>query len=112
MPAGNCAVRVPEQLRVIVRVQIDKARRHYQSIRVNHLVRVHSVDMTDVCYNAIFYADIALIARQSSTINDHAVLDDAIVASHDRNPLISKICTKIRINTLASQYGFACKVSF
>ncbi len=71
------ADRIPEDLRVHVGVAVDEARRHHVTLGVERFLggRGDAADLRDL---AVLDADVAAIARQSGTIDDHAVLDDEV----------------------------------
>jgi hypothetical protein len=70
--AGAGAVRVPEDLRVHVGVAVDETGRHDMTLGVDRLFRA-AAEPADLDDLAVLHTDIAAIARQPRTIDDHAV---------------------------------------
>ena len=63
MPARNRQIRVPKQLRVVMGVQVDKARHNHMPFRIQGfrpLMRLQAADLRNL---AVFHANVASIAR-------------------------------------------------
>ena len=82
LEAGAGADRIPEDLRVHVGVAVDEARRHDVALGVERLLRA-AAEAADLGDLAVLDADVAAKARQSRTVDDHAVLDDEIECHGD-----------------------------
>src|SRR6185503_11961141 len=83
VPRRQRAVRIPEELRVVVRVQVDEARRHDQAAGVDHLVGIVGAQLADLGDHPVLDAKVALEARQPAAVDDHAAADHAVEAGHD-----------------------------
>ena len=82
MPARQRAVGIPEELRVVVGVQVDEARRHDQAAGVDHLVGLVGADLADLGDHAVLDPDVAAKARQAAAVDDHAAANHAVVPGH------------------------------
>jgi len=78
MPARQGAVRVPEQLRVVVRVQIDEAGGDDEAVGVHDARTLVGIDMADFGDDARTYADVGPVAGNPSSIDDGSILDDEV----------------------------------
>ena len=88
MPAGQRAVGVPEDLGVIVGVEIDEAGSHVQAGGIDHLGRIICIDTPHGGDVAILDTDIAADTGSTRAVKDHSVLDDDVerVVSHSSSP--------------------------
>jgi len=82
VPARQRAVGIPEELRVVVRVQVDEARRHDQAAGIDRLVGFADADLADLGNHAVLDADVAAKARQAAAVDDHAAADHSIEPGH------------------------------
>ena len=83
VPARQRAVRVPEDLGVVVGVQVDEAGRHVHAAGVDDAVRVGCVDPTDGGDPAVADRHVGADAWRTGTVEDEAVLDHDVVAGHE-----------------------------
>src|SRR4029450_8411040 len=81
VPARPPAEPVPEGLSIVVRVKVDHTRRHEQPLGVDRGggSPTYFADLDD---RPVLDGDIAAIARESSSVDHHAVLDQQVVR-HD-----------------------------
>ena len=74
MPARDRAIRIPVNLRVVVCMQIDEARRNDKPRCIDHFFRVRDVDSSHLGDLAVFNSDVACDSRQASAVYDRAIL--------------------------------------
>ena len=84
MPPGDGAIRIPEHLRVVVRVQVHEAGRNDQPARVEHFRGVRCVDGPDRGDAPVLDPDVGLVARGAQPVDDGAALDNSIEFRHPR----------------------------
>ena len=82
MPSGNGEPRIPEQLRVVVSVEVDEARGHDKATRVDHLFGVVGRNAPDFGDASVFDPDVAANARGAGPIDDHSVFNDNVEFWH------------------------------
>ncbi|MBK6281237.1 MAG: hypothetical protein IPF57_25510 [Gammaproteobacteria bacterium] len=80
-PSGE--VGIPEDLRVVVRVQVDEAGRDHQSVGVDHAPGARVRDLAHARDHAVPDADVTLPARIARAVHDHAVPDDDVEFLHE-----------------------------
>jgi hypothetical protein len=78
VPARQGAVGIPEQLRVVVRVQVDETRSDDEAVGIQHLRARVGIDMADLRDDAGSNADIRPVAGNPRSIDDGSLLDDDI----------------------------------
>ena len=98
MPARQRAVGIPEELGVVVGVQVDEARRHDQAAGVDRLVGLAGADLADLGDHAVLDADVAAEARQAAAVDDHAAADHAIESGHVSSVSPSVSVTRDSVN--------------
>ena len=79
MPPGQRAVRVPEKLCVVMRVQVDEAGRDMQPVGVDHTDGIGRADVANGDDAAVSDCDVASVARHPRPVKDQAILDDDVV---------------------------------
>src|SRR6185437_8245489 len=82
VPAGQGAIRIPEDLRVIVGMQIDKPWCHNTAGGIQNTLGCLAFQAADLCDLAALDADIANITRCPRSINDRPAFDDDVIISH------------------------------
>ena len=82
MPAGHGAPRIPEQLAVVVSVQIDETRRHHLARGVDHLTAIGRVDPADLHDPTPGDPDVSLVTRRPQTVDHGPPLDHHIELRH------------------------------
>ncbi len=82
MPAGNRAVRVPSNLRIVVSMQIDEAGRDDQPVGIDDFFREARGTAADLRDLAILDEKIALKARNSGSVDDRSAFDLNVVFGH------------------------------
>ena len=87
MPAGEGAVRVPEDLGVVVRVEVDEAGGDVEAVRIEDLARVAGRDAADLGDDPVLDGDVRAVARHPRAVEDGPAADDPIVDRHGR-PLV------------------------
>ena len=75
MPSGKRAIRIPENLRVIVCVQVDEARCDNSTCSVQNAVGGLSLQAADLGDLAVLDGNVADIARRTCTVDDGAAKD-------------------------------------
>ena len=88
MPAGEGAVGIPEQLGVVVGVQVDEARRDMQAAGVDDAARVRAVEMADLGDHPVLDGDVGSIARGPRAVEDEPILDYQVISRHRAFPVI------------------------
>src|SRR2546422_5409595 len=78
VPAGAGAERVPEDLRIHVRVPVHEAGRHHLAVRIDDLARALP-DPTDRDDAAVSHADVGPVTGHARAVDHHAVLDHQVV---------------------------------
>ena len=86
MPARNSQVRVPKQLRVVMGVQIDKARHHHMPFGIQRLGALVGLNAANLRNLAVFDTNIASVTRQSRPIDNHSIFDHEIIFRHSAPP--------------------------
>src|SRR6266851_985923 len=93
MPASDRAVRIPVELRIIVRVQVDRTRSDDQAGSVKHFGRIGTLEPANFGNLAVLDPNVGTVARQLGAVDNHAVLNDRVELSHYLLLLrIVKIC--------------------
>ena len=64
-------IRIPEELRVVMRVQVDKARRDDQAVGIDHLRRFVRRDPADLGDLAVLDSDVVAETRGQRAVDDH-----------------------------------------
>ena len=82
MPAGDTAPRVPADLGVIMRVQVDEARGDDQPIRVDDLVRDAVGPSADLGDPPVLDPHVAAKARDPGPVDNRSTLDVDVVIGH------------------------------
>ena len=82
VPARDGAVRIPEQLRVVMGMQIDEAGRDDQSRGVDRLRGVGGAQPPDFRDAAVLDADVAAKARHPRSVHHHSIANDQIELRH------------------------------
>src|SRR6266852_5080223 len=82
VPARHRAVRVPEELGVIMGVQIDEAGRDVKSARVDHLFGLMRLKVAELGDLAVLDPDIGPVAWHPSAVDDRTASDDQIELRH------------------------------
>src|SRR5262245_18258775 len=90
MPPGKRAVRIPENLRVIMRVQIDKTGRDDAARSVQNTLGGFPFQAADLGDLAVLDRDVADIAGCARSIDDRATFDDNVVICHLRFSLMNR----------------------
>src|SRR5205807_8432751 len=78
VPARAGAQRVPEDLRIHVRVAVDEAGRHDPAIGVDDLAR-RFADATDGRDAPVTNGDVGSVAGKSGSVDHRAVLDQQVI---------------------------------
>src|SRR5581483_8150333 len=73
--------RVPEELRVVVRVRIDEPGRDGQAVSVDHLVR-RIVEVTEGDDASVAHPDVGPARRRAGAVDDVAAADDEVEHAH------------------------------
>ena len=76
--------RIPEDLRVHVRVAVDEAGRHHLAVGVDHLAGALA-DAADGGDAAVPHADVGPVAGQAGSVDHRAVLDHQVVGHRPRS---------------------------
>ena len=84
VPSRNGQVRIPENLGVVMGVQVDKTRRDDQPAGVDYFGALMRVDPSNPGDSPVLDADIAAKARRAGTVNHHPVRDHQIEFRHRR----------------------------
>ena len=82
MPTRQRAVRIPEHLGVVVRVQVDEAGGDVHAGGVDDLGTLPGIDPADSGDASAGDADVAAHPRCPGAVEDHPVLDDDVVGAH------------------------------
>src|SRR5262249_23302394 len=82
MPSGGREVRVPENLGIIMSMEIDESRRDNHARGVDLAAGVGAVDSADSGNDTVFDSDIAAKARHPRSIDDHSIFDCDIEFRH------------------------------
>jgi hypothetical protein len=91
-PAGQRRVGIPVELSVVVRVEIDRTRRHDATSRVDFL-RPAGLDATAHAGDAaVLDADVGLVARHPGAVHDGAATNHEIELGHGLFLLGSRDC--------------------
>ncbi len=85
VPAGNRAPRIPEQLGIVMRVQIDETRRDDQPAGVKDLPRI-AIQPADLRDFPVADADVADKPTASEAIDDRAAANDRVKSAHHLSP--------------------------
>ena len=86
MPAGEGAVGVPEDLGVVVGVEVDEAGGDVEAVGVEHLARVARRDAADLGDDPVPDGDVRAIPRHTGPVEDGAAANQPIVGRHDPPP--------------------------
>src|SRR5262249_31945915 len=86
MPSRDRAIRIPEDLAVVVRVQIDEAGSYVQTVGIDRSYGVPRAEMTDLRDQSSLDPDVGLVSRIPRAVEDHSVLDDQVKRWHRRPP--------------------------
>ena len=88
VPARQGAVRIPEDLGVVVRVQVDEARRNVHTGRVDDAGSRRGVDTTHRHDLSALDGDVATSSRRPGPVEDQSVFDNDVVvlACHQTPP--------------------------
>ena len=89
MPARNRAVWIPEQLRIVVGMQVDEAGHYQQPAGIDDLFTLVRFQMADFGDLSIFDTDVSLITRQPSAVDNNSTPNDGIEFRHFSYPLRS-----------------------
>ena len=82
MIAGNREIGIPENLRVVVSVQIDESRRDDLSVGVDYFRAFVMRDAADLRDAAVFDSDVAAKTWRTGSVHHHSVLYDQIEFRH------------------------------
>ncbi len=82
MPARDRTIRVPEQLRIIMGMQIDEAWRYQHPAGVDHLFRLMRLEIAYFCDLAVLDTYIRPITRHSGAVDYHSAPDNYIEFRH------------------------------
>ena len=82
VPAGQGAVGVPENLGVVVGVQVDEAGGHDQALGVDFPLSVAAVQPADLGDATVLDGDIADVAGRPGPVDDGTASDDDVVGCH------------------------------
>ena len=82
MPARQRAVRVPEDLRVVVRVQVDEARRDDHPAGVENQVGIVRLDVAELRNATVGNGHVAATPRHARSIDHHPAADHRVVSRH------------------------------
>ena len=86
MPAGEGAVGVPENLGVVVGMQVNEAGSHDETFGVDHPVGGAAVEAADLDDSTILDCDVADVPRGTGAVHDGAAPNDNVVMRH--HPLL------------------------
>src|SRR6185369_15426058 len=86
MPARHGAIRVPVDLRVVMRMQIDEPRGHNEPVGVERFLSRVRFKLADFGNLAIFNSDVSKLTRRASAINNCSTLNDYIKFRYDCPP--------------------------
>src|ERR1700730_10899796 len=92
MPSGERAIGIPENLRVIMRVQVDKAGRDDTARSVQNTLGGLPFQAADLGDLAVLDRDVAHIAGRTRPINIRAAFDDNVVICHLGDSLTNPTC--------------------
>src|SRR5262249_61232573 len=79
---------VPVDLRVVMRMEIDRARRDDLAGSIDFFLRFCSDVAADLGDLAVVHGEVGAIRRQSAAVHDGAVANDQIVLNHKPSLLI------------------------
>src|SRR5713101_7537874 len=82
MPTGNRAVRVPVQLRVVVRVQIDKPWGDYEARGIEHTRSAAALEAADFGNLTVLEPDVGTIPWNPRAIDNRSSPDQRIEFHH------------------------------
>ena len=82
VPAGQGAVRIPEHLRVVVRVEIDEARGDDHAAGIEHARAIGRPDVSQLGDATVLDGDIAPAPRHARAVDHHAAPDHRVVERH------------------------------
>ena len=91
MPAGDCQIRVPVQLGIIVGVQVDTAWGDNQPPGIQHLCGIAGVQTAHFGNLPIFDANVTPVAWYTGAIDNCAIFDNDIILSH-KSLLMLGVC--------------------
>src|SRR5262249_42925222 len=103
MPAGHGAIRIPVDLRIVMRMQIDEPRRNNEPMCIERFLGVARFELADLGNFALFNPDISETAGRAGTINNRSTLDDYIEFRHG--------CSSLRIERSLSGCSVPCHSS-
>ena len=86
VPSGDRAVRIPSNLRVVMRMQIDEAGRDDQAVGVDDFLREAGCAAADLRDLAVLDPDVGAVARHARAVNDGSPFDLNIEFGHSRFP--------------------------
>ena len=75
MPAGDGEVRIPEQLGIVVGMQVYETGSHYMTFRVKCLFGLMVFEASYIDDRTIFHANVASVTRHPHSVDDHSVFD-------------------------------------
>ena len=73
---GDSEVRIPENLGIVVGVQVDESGRDDLSVGIHHLGAFVMRDAADLRDAAVLDSDVAAEARRARSVDDHSVFND------------------------------------
>src|SRR5262245_47768718 len=89
MPSGNRAVRIPANLGVIMRMQIDEARRDDKSVGVDNLLGKSGCAAANLHDLAVFDPNVGAISRGAGAIYDCSAFYLKIEIGHFSVPSVA-----------------------
>src|SRR5262249_54498564 len=94
VPACDRTIRIPVNLGVVMRVQVDVPWSNYLPRRIENFGAIACVEPANFGDFAVFDPDVGLIARDAGAVDNHAVFDNSVELSHNSHLLRSALAAE------------------